>query len=118
MGMFDTIHSSYEILGCPWDHDLQTKDLECIMATFWISPAGELYQYSATDAYDLEVIPKEERTGIAAFRQRFNGNRGRVSVYDFTGDVRVCASKLDGFICAVLQFKQGIIEDVSDTSYG
>lgn len=116
MGMFDTINSSYKIFGEEHDGNLQTKDLACIMATYWISPAGELFEYSANDAYDLELIPKEERSGIAAFRHRANGNKGRVSVYAFTGDVRVCIKTLDGFYCKILRFKAGRIEAVIDTS--
>tara|TARA_B100000925_G_C21721055_1_gene350923 strand:- start:73 stop:210 length:138 start_codon:yes stop_codon:yes gene_type:complete len=43
MGMFDTIRSSYDLGPGFWNKELQTKDLESIMATYWIDPLGQFF---------------------------------------------------------------------------
>lgn len=61
MGMFDTVRSSYPLLGPELDLELQTKDLECAMLTYWLDPAGQLYEINACCAFDGVVVPKDER---------------------------------------------------------
>ena len=54
MGMFDTVHNNFVELGEDFGGPLQTKDLYNVMATFWISPAGELYEYDDTECWTYE----------------------------------------------------------------
>lgn len=42
--MFDTVRSSYPLVNAEADLELQTKDLDNVMAWWWISPAGELHR--------------------------------------------------------------------------
>lgn len=42
--MFDTVRSSYPLVSPKADTELQTKDLDSVMAWWWISPAGELFR--------------------------------------------------------------------------
>ena len=44
MGLFDTVRSSYPLISDKADRELQTKDLDSLMAWWWISPAGELFR--------------------------------------------------------------------------
>lgn len=90
MGMFDTIRSSVPIFGCPWDHDLQTKSLDCIMAEYWISPSGQLYEVDYSGTHDWVEKPVEERKGMFdRFTTIPNGNRGRVRATNYWGHIHV-----------------------------
>ena len=61
MGLFDTVRSSMPLLGQELDIEMQTKDLDCVMGHWWISPAGELYEVMTRQAFDGQVVPKGER---------------------------------------------------------
>ena len=61
MGMFDTVRSSYPLLGEELDLELQTKDLDCLMHHYWLSPAGELFQIDSCCAFNGVVVPEAER---------------------------------------------------------
>ena len=54
MGMFDTVYNNFVELGEDFSGPLQTKDLYGVMATFWISPAGELFEYDEEGCWDYE----------------------------------------------------------------
>ena len=90
MGMFDTISSSLEIYGCPWDHDLQTKSFDSLMNHYWISPAGELFQVDYAHTHDWIEVPLKERRGLfGRYRTIANGNHGRVYPVAYWGHVHV-----------------------------
>ena len=55
MGMFDTVRSSYPLLGEELDLELQTKDLDCLLHHCWLSPADELQVVRA--ARSTVVVP-------------------------------------------------------------
>jgi hypothetical protein len=79
MGMFDTVRSSYD-LGPGWlNKELQTKDLDCCMAEYWISPAGQLFELDYSYTHDFVDVPEEERSvPWRTFEPVPNGNHGRV----------------------------------------
>jgi hypothetical protein len=81
MGMFDTVRSSYD-LGPGWlNKELQTKDLDCCMAEYWISPAGQLFELDYSGTHDFEETPienKPTRFPLTGFKWVPNGNRGKV----------------------------------------
>ena len=85
MGMFDTVRSSYD-LGPGWlNKELQTKDLDCCMNEYWISPEGQLFEIDYSHTYDFVDIPEEERVRPwNVFKTVPNGNHGKVRpVYIF-----------------------------------
>ena len=94
MGMFDTIHCSYDLGPGFYNRDLQTKDLECLMADFWLCPRGYLYEldYAGTSDF-VELFPGDvgyhETATWANFRWISNGNRGRIKPYRITDYVEV-----------------------------
>ena len=45
MGMFDTIRCGYDLGAGFYNRDLQTKDLECFMGEYWLTPSGQLFFY-------------------------------------------------------------------------
>ena len=90
MGMFDTIRTSHKILGDPWDLSLQTKDLACIMANYWISPAGELFMIDCDGVADLHVKPEPERRDkLDMFEWKLNGRRGHLRPVPYSGMIGV-----------------------------
>jgi hypothetical protein len=87
MGMFDTIRSSYD-LGPGFSKDLQTKDLECLMYRYWISPVGELF--SVDYSYTQSFVDDDQL-------YQPNGNHGRVTPVYFSGTIRVYPAKWDAY---------------------
>lgn len=61
MGMFDEVRSSYPLISPEADVLLQTKDLDCLMQHYWISPAGQLYRVETCRAYDAQEVAEELR---------------------------------------------------------
>ena len=114
MGMFDTIRSSFSIYGDERDvQELQTKDLANIMARYWISPAGYLYEVDYSGTSDMVKVPPAERThALAAYRWAPNGNRGRVRFSPHWGYVNVYPGPYNPGDVRVLKFEQGLLRDV------
>ena len=116
MGMYDTVRSSYD-LGPGYKKDLQTKDLECCMCEYWISPSGQLFEIDYSGTQDFEEIPVEKRTVITGFYKTTpNGNHGKVRpVYVFKV-VELYPAKWDAHYCkwpsCHVYFKDGMIQEV------
>ena len=90
MGMYDTIRSSYD-LGPGFQKELQTKDLECLMVDYWISPSGRLYEIDYSGTSDFVDVPEEERKHpiLGMCRSKFKGladthHHGYIEMYDAT----------------------------------
>jgi len=80
MGMFDTVRSSYPLIDPEADLELQTKDLDCLMNQFWISPVGQLYRVEFCSAYDAVEISEELRQSPWQMIQWLrNGKHGSVT---------------------------------------
>ena len=107
MGMFDTVRSSYD-LGPGYHKDLQTKDLECLMAEYWIDPNGNLFEvdYSHTQDFTDDFT-----------HYTWNGNHGKVRPCYITGRVEVYPAKWDcyyaPFPSCFLHFRHGTIVEVT-----
>ena len=82
MGMFDTIHCSYDLGPGFHNKTLQTKDISSTMSEFWLSPSGELYliDYSGTQDFVLGDKPPFFKP---------NGCRGKVAATQFHGTIEV-----------------------------
>ena len=60
MGMFDRIYCTYDLGPGFYLRALQTKSMECMLADFWLDPAGRLYiiDYTGTqDFVDTSAVP-------------------------------------------------------------
>lgn len=109
MGMFDTVRSSYPIFGCPWDHDLQTKSLDCIMAEYWISPSGQLYEVDYSGTHDWVEKAVEDRKGpFDRFTTIPNGQHGRVRATRYWGHMHVTADREKDWERTIV-FEDGIL---------
>ena len=117
MGMYDTVRSSYD-LGPGFRKDLQTKDLECCMHEYWISPAGQLFEIDYSGTQDFEEIPEEERKSPwNLFKSVPNGTHGKVRpVTQLFKTVEIYPSVWDAhyapFPRLILFFDGGIIQKV------
>jgi hypothetical protein len=113
MGMFDTIRCNYDAGAGFHNRELQTKDLECMMFEYWITPHGQLYQidYSGTQsivdsgAQDFRIVTVP------------NGNHGKITAMDITKTIEVYPSKWDAhyapFPRLYFHFRDGVINWVS-----
>ncbi len=125
MGMFDRITNTYYKLGPQfYKTRLQTKDLDCLMNHYWISPAGELYYIDDSKTVDLVDNPAYKEDDINVLRKGWvspyiyvpNGNHGKVSPCYITKTVRVYPEQWDGeyddWPDRILIFRFGVIEYV------
>lgn len=100
MGMFDTIHCSYD-LGPGWiGRSLQTKDLDCFMDEYWLSPSGQLYLIDYRDSADFIELKEgdegyEEKRKYLNFQWKPNGKHGRVKITNTHARIIVYPSNWD-----------------------
>jgi|TARA_B100000085_G_C18540889_1_gene511872 hypothetical protein len=108
MGMFDTIRSSYDLGPGFWNKELQTKDLDNIMANYWIDPAGHLFEvdYSGTRDFDIQTTP-EYRWNVVP-----NGNHGKVKPIFYSGEIEVYPSQWTAYYSAFPRMKIKFIDGV------
>ena len=110
MGMFDTLKSSYNIGSKFRNKLLQTKDLQCVMCCYWISPAGQLFliDYSGTNDFLFDDNAKEI---CDKFQTVPNGNHGKVTPVYVNKTIEVYTANDELLIC-YLHFVEGKIEKV------
>lgn len=94
MGMYDTVRSSYNLGEQFTDVELQTKDIDCLMSHYWLSPDGYLYQIDYSGTADFEKIEESdkdynEKHKFLNFRWVPNGNHGKISPCYITRYVEV-----------------------------
>jgi len=105
MGMFDTIHSSYDLGEEFTNVELQTKDIEDAiggtMSHYWLDPHGYLYHIDYSHTADFVEL-KEGDDGYSNKIKLFNfqcvpnGNKGKVSPCMITKYVEVYPSTWEG----------------------
>ena len=114
MGMYDTVRSSFNLGHDLTNHELQTKDLACVMEDLWISPAGELFVVDYARTADLVPDPDTKRM-FWPYKWEPNGNHGRVLPSNHTGDVRLYRGiGVDGFAEITVTFLRGRIYGLSN----
>ncbi len=117
MGMFDTIRSSYDLGPEFTNVELQTKDIDCTMDHFWISPDGVLYLIDYHGTSDLEKIDENdpeysEKFSFLNFRWVPNGNHGKVKPYLISKYVTAYPSRSgDNWKEVKLHFRFGKLQD-------
>lgn len=118
MGMFDTVRSSYPLISPEADVMLQTKDLDCVMGKFWISPAGQLYRVETCQAYDgVEVSEEQRESPWQLIKWVRNGKHGSVTPDFRTALVELYPGQLvkgeAEWVRVRAFFKHGVIKDVT-----
>jgi hypothetical protein len=106
MGMFDTIRSSYDLGPGFWNKDLQTKDLDCTLSEYWISPNGELFEIDYSGTHDWELVDNINYKPVP------NGNRGAVRPIIITTELEVYPSTWDAHYAKFPTMKITFIDGV------
>ena len=97
MGLFDEVRSSYPLIDDVSDLHLQTKDLDCLMLNYWISPAGQLYEVRISDAYTSQAVEVGSRKHPwQLIKWVRNGKHGTVSPCTHTALVRLYPAQWQG----------------------
>lgn len=114
MGMFDTIYCSCDIGTSFFNKELQTKDLECFLGTFWIDPIGQLFEIDYSGTYDF--VKKENNDGLwFDFDKVRSGKNGRVRPYVITELVEVYPAKWDCYYAPFPRIKILFIDGMIDS---
>lgn len=94
MGMFDTIHCSFDLGPSFHNRSLQTKDLYNEMTEYWLSPSGELYEldFAGTQAF---VLKKEPVYPYERITWEKSGCHGKVRATQLTREIEVYPAKWD-----------------------
>lgn len=120
MGMFDTVRSSYDLGPGYLNRNLQTKDLDCCMAEYWIDPAGRLFEIDYSHTHDFVDVPEEERSAPwNIFEAVPNGKHGKITPVYLFRTIEVYPAEWGAHYskwpsCTIL-FVDGIIREVRHT---
>lgn len=121
MGMFDTVRSSYDLGPKYMNKTLQTKDLDCFMNEYWISPSGQLFEIDLSQTADFVEL-KEGDDGYDPKRLFLNfvwipnGNHGKIKPVYIFKVVELYPAEFDGqysdWPSCHVYFRDGIIKEV------
>lgn len=100
--MFDTVRSSYDLGPGYLRKDLQTKDLECLMNEYWISPAGQLFEIMYDQTADFMELGEDDphydhQRGYLNFFWVPNGRHGKVRPIHICKTVEIYPAKWDAY---------------------
>tara|TARA_B100000035_G_C20839125_1_gene482237 strand:- start:393 stop:737 length:345 start_codon:yes stop_codon:yes gene_type:complete len=108
MGIYDTIHSSFDLGPGFWNRELRTKDLDGFMSYNWIDPKGHLWSVDHSGTYSFEESGK--------FRVVKSINHGRVTPYLLTKQLELYPAHWTVHYAptpsAMVTFVEGIVENV------
>ena len=101
MGLFDDIRSSYDLGEHFTNVEMQTKDLACAMARYWIAPDGCLYEFTYKETHTFEDIKEDDerhdpKRGFLNFEWMPTGKHGKVEPCYVTDYVEVYPAIWDG----------------------
>jgi hypothetical protein len=85
MGLFSEVINSCEQLGDDMLGVLQTKELECVMDTYWLSPDGRLYLIDDSQTWSLELTDAPWPDNVKKVK---TGARGKIKPYPVNGAIR------------------------------
>lgn len=120
MGLFDEIRSSYDLGPDFTNVEMQTKDLACAMARYWISPDGCLYEFTYRETHTFEDIKEDDerydpKRGFLNFEWIPTGKHGKVEPCYITNYVEVYPAlwkgKWEDWPRCMIHFKRGKIQD-------
>lgn len=118
MGMFDTIISSYDF-GPSFDV-CQTKSLHNVMSTYWIDPAGKMFEIDYSGTQDF-VYENDNDTALwKGIKWVSNGTHGKVRPYPFYGMIEIYPDKWDAhsspFPRLTLYMEHGTLTEYRNTT--
>ena len=100
MGMFDWVRCAAPLDDRVGPQDVfQCKDLDCVMETYWIDPAGHLWRLDESGTYDIvergeeELLrAREEKSWLPPFYPVPNGKHGRILPHRLTRTILIYPS--------------------------
>lgn len=112
MGMFSEVINQCSMLGDDFIGVLQTKDLECLMDSYWLAPDGRLYRIDDSGTWILKSGDFQV-DGLPMFKCIPTGEKGHIRPYRKYGVVRFTARAQSGdYVEAVTWFDNGVLERV------
>lgn len=111
MGLYSTVFNQCKELGEEFLGELQTKDLECMLDSYWLSPTGCLYRIDESDAYDL-VPEADPENRLLPYQWVRNSRNGRVSPYRKSGVLCFSAHHQGEYLECLTHFKTGMLTGV------
>lgn len=113
MGLYSIVLNTCPDLGPEFLGELQTKELESLMDTYWLATDGSLFRVDDGDTYDLELIEyKEGEFPFPHFKSIPTGKHGRLKPYRKSGILRFTARYQGETLEAVTYFKAGKLNAV------
>lgn len=114
MGLFSTVINSCEELGPGFMGELQTKDLDCVMDHYWLSPAGTLFRIDDERAWTLQEDDESPLLPILGHGLKVvpTGLRGAVKPYRKSGVVRLVGGRQGEAVECLVHFKTGMLTGV------
>ena len=111
MGLYSTVYNQCQELGPEFIGELQTKDLESIMDSYWLSPDGRLYRIDDDGTWDLE---RDEEAGnrFFPFRRVPTGKHGKVRPYRKSGVLCLTTHHDGEYMECLVHFKTGMLTGV------
>jgi hypothetical protein len=80
MGLFSTVYNQCQMLGDEFIGELQTKDLENALDSYWLSPGGDLFMLDWKDCFWMELNEKAEKWHEKIV-YKTTGKKGRIIPY-------------------------------------
>lgn len=109
MGLFSEVINSCEALGPELMGLVQTKDLQSLMDTYWLSPLGELYRINDDSTWTFkEELESQGTSNLLGLSTIQTGEKGSVQPYRIYGTIRFT----DGPNEAVTWFEGGVLKQV------
>jgi len=118
MGMYSTVLNTCPLLGEEFLGELQTKELESLMDTYWLTTDGCLYLIDDSDTYILEpsgsifCSAETKEPSFPLYRTELTGRRGRLKPYRRTGVIRFTASSKGEVLEVVTFFRDGRLDSI------
>jgi len=109
MGLYSEVINSCEALGPELLGLIQTKDLQSLLDTYWLSPKGELYRINDDSTWTFrEELIAHERSNPFSLDIVPTGKKGSVRPYKIYGKIRFTNGPNE----AVTWFEGGLLKQV------
>lgn len=116
MGLYSIVLNTCPRLGEEFLGELQTKELESLMDTYWLTTDGCLYLIDDSDTYTLEpsgfCSAETKDPSFPLYHTKLTGRRGRLKPYRRTGVIRFTASSKGQVLEVVTFFRDGRLDAV------
>jgi hypothetical protein len=111
MGMYSTIYNTSHAFGPQFLGELQTKDLDCVMDEYWLSPNGELYHIDTVETHEPQINP-DSKNWVDCLMWVPTGRHGSIRPCLVTNVLRMYGSPTGKFVETFAYFRDGRLVEV------